>query len=139
MKVYPNQIPEGGLSAKESLSAIPYDLDTEDVQVLSPFEISYQLYREGGDLFVHLSLSYVMRLQCGRCLAFYESPLVKEVELTYPIEKAKVIDLTDDIRQEILLEYPMKPLCQEGCKGVCGACGQNLNEATCSCSNEVKT
>jgi len=137
MKVALNQIPEEGLSAKESLATAPYDLDTEDVQIVSPFEVSYQLILEGGDLFVHLSLFCVMRLTCARCLALYESPLVKEVDLTYPIEKTKGIDLTEDIRQEILLEYPMKPLCQEGCKGVCGVCGQNLNEGECPCTKET--
>jgi uncharacterized protein len=39
-----------------------------------------------------------------------------------------VVDITDDIRQEIILAYPMIPICQQNCKGLCPVCGQNLNQ-----------
>jgi uncharacterized protein len=28
----------------------------------------------------------------------------------------------------------MKPLCAEGCKGLCAQCGTNLNTGTCACA-----
>ena len=45
----------------------------------------------------------------------------------------KPLDLTDDVREDILLSLPLKFLCQEDCRGLCPHCGQNLNEGTCSC------
>ncbi len=139
MKIHLNQIPAEGLSAEESLDASAYDLDAEGVKITSPLEVSYQAFLEGEDLFVHLSLDCQMRLTCSRCLAPYESFLEKEIDLNYPIGKARVIDLTDDIRQEIVLEYPMKRLCAEACKGICQVCGQNLNEVECNCENQAKS
>ena len=131
MKIYLHQIPETGLSATESLSALPYELDTEEVKIVSPLELSYRIFREEENLFAQISISCKMELICSRCLVPYELPFKKEAELMHPVGKAKVIDVTDDIREEILLEYPIKPLCQDSCKGICAVCGQNLNDGIC--------
>lgn len=46
----------------------------------------------------------------------------------------KVIDLDPILREQILLALPMNaPTCREDCKGLCGMCGQNLNEQACGC------
>jgi len=131
MKIYLNQIPETGLSAKEALSPAPYQLDTEEIKVVSPLEVQYRVFLEEENLHMHFSLDCKMQCVCSRCLNAYESPLHTEGELAQSIGRARFIDVTDDLRQEILLEYPVKPLCQDTCKGICSVCGQNLNEATC--------
>ena len=38
------------------------------------------------------------------------------------------------VETETTLALPMKPLCSEGCKGLCPQCGTNLNAASCDCS-----
>lgn len=37
------------------------------------------------------------------------------------------IDLTEALRQEIILHFPMIPVCSERCKGLCIECKANLN------------
>ena len=32
---------------------------------------------------------------------------------------------------------PLKPLCDETCKGLCPQCGANLNHETCTCAAEA--
>ncbi|HEX9291256.1 MAG TPA: DUF177 domain-containing protein [Anaeromyxobacteraceae bacterium] len=49
----------------------------------------------------------------------------------------KVIDLDPVVREQILLALPGYPVCQEGCKGLCSACGANLNERECGCDRHV--
>ena len=34
---------------------------------------------------------------------------------------------------EILVNWPMKTLCTEACKGICKKCGTNLNHSSCTC------
>jgi uncharacterized protein len=46
------------------------------------------------------------------------------------------IDLTHEIEEQIAMEIPLKPLCNEECKGLCHECGADLNTSTCSCSKE---
>ena len=48
----------------------------------------------------------------------------------------KEIDLTDDIRDTIILAVPMKLLCSPECKGICAGCGNDLNVEACSCSEK---
>lgn len=38
---------------------------------------------------------------------------------------------------EILVNWPVKILCKDDCKGVCPKCGQNLNERDCGCDTFV--
>ena len=45
-----------------------------------------------------------------------------------------VIDLADVVREQLSLALPMKPLCQEGCRGLCPECGTNLNSGACDCA-----
>ena len=49
----------------------------------------------------------------------------------------KVIDLDPILREQILLSLPAYPVCRDGCKGLCPACGQDLNERECGCDRRV--
>jgi uncharacterized protein len=42
-----------------------------------------------------------------------------------------IIDLSETIRQDIVLEQPLRPLCRPDCAGLCEVCGTDLNKATC--------
>lgn len=46
------------------------------------------------------------------------------------------IDLGEVVREQLYLALPMKPLCQEDCKGLCPVCGVNRNRETCTCRQE---
>ncbi|MFR1639226.1 MAG: YceD family protein [Eggerthellaceae bacterium] len=45
-----------------------------------------------------------------------------------------VIDLEPLVKAALLLEFPLVPLCDEDCKGLCASCGANLNEGPCECA-----
>jgi uncharacterized protein len=45
----------------------------------------------------------------------------------------KTIDLDPIVREQVLLALPMHAVCRDDCKGLCGMCGQNLNEGSCGC------
>ncbi len=44
------------------------------------------------------------------------------------------IDITDLVRETLLLAEPIKPVCSETCRGLCHECGANLNITTCGCN-----
>ena len=48
----------------------------------------------------------------------------------------KEIDISKHIRDIIHLEITMDAVCSPSCKGLCLACGTNLNTSSCNCSNE---
>ena len=47
------------------------------------------------------------------------------------------LNVDELINNEILLNWPMKVLCSESCKGICKVCGKNLNDGECGCDDFV--
>jgi uncharacterized protein len=50
----------------------------------------------------------------------------------YPIVD-DVVDFAPLVRDAIVLELPMAPLCRDDCAGLCPECGANRNEGDCGC------
>lgn len=48
-------------------------------------------------------------------------------------KKTREISLLEMVRQEILLHFPPIPVCSKSCKGLCGKCGNDLNNKECGC------
>ncbi len=48
--------------------------------------------------------------------------------------KNYTIDVTEMLRQEIILHFPAISVCSTSCKGLCAYCGKNKNLAKCTCS-----
>jgi uncharacterized protein len=42
-------------------------------------------------------------------------------------------DLIQLVSEQLYLALPLKPVCREGCKGLCPNCGVNRNEVSCGC------
>ena len=79
---------------------------------------------------------FVIYAPCSRCLREFEKPIVLDIKLNYPLDKGLTyIDLDSDIREEIILDYPIRLLCGENCQGLCVKCGKNLNEGGCNCGS----
>ena len=86
---------------------------------------------------------------CDRCLEKVEVPLKlsvsREVDMKHTAEgRIEDMDETDFVigynldvdklvYSEILVNWPMKTLCRNDCKGICRKCGTNLNHGSCSC------
>jgi uncharacterized protein len=105
------------------------------------------------------SFDTMVKIACSRCLNEFQCPLHLEIiEEYFPltdiftgaplalpednpeaftINEQHILDLTEAIRQSILIALPMKPLCREDCAGICPTCGKNLNEDSCGCSHET--
>ena len=62
-----------------------------------------------------------------------EERMVEDDDLSTAFYEDNVIDLGQLMQEQCYLAVPMKPLCQEGCRGLCPDCGTNLNTATCHC------
>jgi uncharacterized protein len=91
-------------------------------------------------------LSTAVRGQCRRCLAPVDVTVAAPVEVLFTddeladdpsarvIERqANVLDLSDTVREELILSVPEYVLCREECRGLCPGCGQDLNAGSCGC------
>lgn len=57
----------------------------------------------------------------------------EEDEETYPL-RGEMLDLQPLVRDSLLLELPLAPLCSDDCRGLCPTCGADLNESPCGCT-----
>ncbi len=91
-----------------------------------------------------------VQLECARCLETFAQPLELHLEAQFglpptkprgetifPIGPNGILDLTAALREQILLDLPMRPLCKPDCLGLCPVCGKNLNEGPCDCAKET--
>lgn len=136
MKIRIAQIPtDEDITLTEHVSAGELDLDTDTIKFREPINIEADVSRILNVVTVDLFLTAVMYMSCSRCLTEFRAEIDRKMKLNYPVDKLQdAIDLDPDIREEIILNYPIQPLCREDCKGLCPKCGKNLNEGGCSCA-----
>ena len=136
MKINISQIPPEGLEINEDQDAAPLEVGTADVNFVSPLAISCKANKFGNILIVKGTFRARVKFRCSRCNENFSSEIKGEFERNYPLTTKDILDITDGIREEVILAYPLVPLCKKGCKGLCPQCGQNLNKAKCSCKTE---
>jgi uncharacterized protein len=119
-------------------SAVPAASDVTAVAVLDSVI---------GGIEVTAELRAPWQGQCRRCLRPLNGELCCEVrelyrprswpgeldEDTYPLT-GEQLDLRPLVRDALMLELPLAPLCQEDCQGLCPRCGADLNAGPCGCA-----
>ena len=117
--------------------------------------IDGSLLKQDSHLILKTEVLFVLETECSRCLEPFQHPLHIPIEGYYQIGGEKTvqaadgdiisipdadqwIDLTRTVREAIMLEIPIKPLCHEACKGLCPRCGTNLNSGTCKCMTSYR-
>jgi len=131
MKIKINDIPEEGLTIEKEQDASELALARDDLKFVTPISLSAFIGRDKDEAYAHVTAKGKIEAVCGRCLSSYIIDFEKEFDFSYDLKGKATLDLTDDIRSEIILEYPVKPLCKDSCKGLCQVCGKNSNEGNC--------
>ncbi len=145
--------------AHKFLEEIPREfvLDFEGVCGLDKVTADLSIQNSGEEYFVQGDVAARVHLECARCLAEFVTDVVGRADFVicsesllaehkgealdsedYVLFKGSslMVDITEPIRQAILLAISMKPLCSDDCRGICPHCGVNLNEGECSCPKE---
>lgn len=112
----------------ESANLVPIELGQINLPLSAQFEISV-----GSKDFLLLgSIQGSFDLCCSRCLNRFRGCFEQHLEQLYP-KDLEELDITETLREAIVLAVPTKPLCNEGCLGLCPHCGINLNLGSCAC------
>ena len=136
------------------LSRDELGIRSEDFQIHGKVGIQLLAERRGYDVRVRGTLKVGVELPCSRCLEpvavsiasdfdqIYESNAghsltgeiaLQEKDTDIGFFSGDTIEINDIIREQILLALPMKPICREGCRGLCPHCGKNMNTEACDC------
>jgi len=150
MVIRVSEIPEEGLRL-EGLSAFPAPFQDSAWRLE---DVVLAVEKDGDVVFVHGRVQSRVPQVCSRCLEPYEAEVDANVEtrlvpapaargeerelgrddLETDVYDHDQIDLNALLETETTLGLEMKPLCREGCRGLCPTCGANRNAARCACA-----
>lgn len=134
MRVELARITDEPLEVSEDIDAKSWDLDSFDVKFIKNIHINCVFRRLGKDIAVQCSVLTHRLITCSRCLCKSEQEVGQDFQLSYPASSGSdYLEVDDDLRQEILLNFPMRVLCRPDCRGICLGCGVNLNFQECKC------
>jgi len=132
------------------------DFVDDDVEAVEPLTGTLKLTRTANGILATGKLHTVVAIECRRCLRTFTSPVELDLEEEYVptidvttgaslptaevepellIDERHMLDLSEVVRQYILLQREQYPLCDEACAGLCPVCGKNLNEGPCGCED----
>lgn len=131
MKIYVNRIPEEGCKEHATYDPATLDMERVDIHLREPFKVNAFMTKADKELVVNADIQCPLHMTCARCLNEFVSTLHTDAIFNYKVNPTDVVDITEDVRQEIVLAYPMIPVCRPDCKGLCRYCGENLNVALC--------
>ena len=123
-----------------------------DVDFPSPMKVSGEITNTAGYMRMTLTMSVDYVAQCARCLSPVTGQFTLDLEKTvaprnllgdldedkldeFAIIEDGFLDMDEQLREQLEMEFPMRFLCREDCKGLCPKCGKNLNEGECNCDH----
>ena len=144
IKIELDSIPDGSSHVElvEDAGELEVPDDSGIASFESPLRLSLDIVRSSSEIVIRGKAGVEVALDCARCLKHFttsvEAPLnimctfgelasdeaggcldgVVEIRAN-----ARSIDITGEVRSELLVRLPVKPLCESACKGLCPVCG----------------
>ena len=126
----------------EKLDGVVFDSDAR---------VTGQITDNAGYMRLTLRAELGYHSECARCLAPIDGVFSLDFERTVAAEKTLTeqqldelsdeyvvlsggeLDVDEPLREELLLGFPTKLLCEEDCLGLCPKCGKPKRDGDCGC------
>ena len=118
---------------EEDLSPEDMDLDIGVMHFPQDIHLKAEAWKAGNDLTVQAHLEGERFFTCSLCLEEFNNLFEKDITLHYDIKGLDSVTIDPEVRDEIILEHPIRILCRPDCRGLCAFCGANLNTEECDC------
>jgi uncharacterized protein len=132
----------------------------EEVVVSEPVCVQGRLTKVAEQIYFQGNIQGSVVVPCSRCLDIVHTEFATAVRVIFlpPTSEATsgeegnigqtdaldlfvhdgtVLDLRPLIREQVVLAFPVQPLCREDCAGLCQVCGGNRNVEPCTCQTEA--
>ena len=150
-------IPEEGLVFQAEVTATHLQLPpTTEVELSMPVQVRGWLTKVAEQVYFQGTVRGTLAAACSRCLDIIHSDFTAEMRVVYlpPSTRLQIegeegvdaeeeldlymhdgttLDLRPPVHDNVLLAFPVQPLCRPDCAGLCQVCGGNRNEVPCTC------
>lgn len=135
----------GSEAFQYDLTPAQLDLTPDDAPLEGNIQVEGTISNGGDVLLLQAEEKFVCHGTCARCLKDVRMDLSAHVEERYYPEgtagleedaftyQFDVVDVTDALRESLLLAIPARVLCKPDCKGICPVCGADRNVTECHC------
>ena len=119
-----------------------FDIPLPNAQLVVPIKVVCEAFiTESGGAEVEGEIAFAVKGECTRCLKETEKQFVVNFDEVCGEEGGieiinDRIDLTETVKEIVIVNIPITFLCKDDCKGLCPDCGSDLNESECKCNNE---
>jgi uncharacterized protein len=152
MKLEIRQITGDGADMHFSETAEEMEITNGGVKFPNPIEVDLSAMLSGDEIICQGEIYTTVEVECSRCLDIFDMAIKSDMHFVIQLLDAttetdtdgdedyevipktqNILDISQRVRDAILLSIPLKPLCDEACKGLCPSCGANLNDGDCGC------
>lgn len=140
-----------------SLAPGEIELEQENVKLIENVKTAGELTKKIAQTDVEGAIGTKAEIECTRCLQPSEKDLIipfkvsfitpedfteeKETELNQEdldvaVYEGSRLDLSELVREQIILNLPEQFFCREDCRGLCDKCGANRNLIDCNCEEQ---
>ena len=137
-----------------SLAPTEIELEQPNARLIDNVKTVGELTKGIAQIDVEGVISAKAEIECTRCLEPFEKDLeipfkasfvtpehfteekeaeLNEADLDVSVYEDDKIDLSELVREQIILNLPEQFFCSEDCKGLCDKCGANRNLIDCKC------
>lgn len=126
---------------EEIKDCVSFDFKSDELKLTSPISLDLKLINTGRTILLKGEIAVEAELECARCLSPFRQSLkafleeefrvkkeeddslaeevfLSEEDFVFTVEKDLTLDLSEIIRQNLILGLPIKPLCQKECQGI---------------------
>ncbi len=155
MEIRIDDLDESGTQFNHTYELNALSLEDENVRLISPSNISGRIRRKGNHVDLDGVITTRIEIDCHRCLVpaeqrievSFETTFVRAADMDSEAENVELqeedlglsdfdgeaINIDGLVREQILLELPIRLLCRDDCRGLCSHCGADLNAEDCVC------
>ncbi|MGA9407553.1 MAG: DUF177 domain-containing protein [Bacteroidota bacterium] len=151
MKINISNLSQGTHEYELSKGAVEFGLEEH---FIGDIAARVTLEKSASQILLRARITSNAVFQCDRCLDEFKKEISPAFQTVYvwdvqdhSLERdedirtltadTNIIDISDTVRDVVLLAIPLKLLCREDCAGLCSRCGKNLNhtaDGSCDCA-----
>ena len=154
LKVHLPALARGEVRVEEQIAADAPLWEGTDVTFAEPVRVDLGARSVGEGVLIRGTARTAVSGHCRRCLTPVRQAVDEVLDFlflppegedpedmggeVYPLPvRGLDLDISEALREQLLLRIPEYPLCRDECRGLCPSCGTDLNEVECSCVPEA--